>query len=118
PQGCPIWCVEYPVRHRHAPTLIGGTLRLISPAMPILRRRTWKSMRTFIVAAALAVSAFAFAAPASAAPVAKIDGIHTASPLTLAQYNRHRTRRAVRHNRHYRYTPGHRYRSAPHGWHR
>ena len=53
-------------------------------------------MKTFIIAAALAVSAFAFAAPASAAPVAKIDGIHTSSPLTLAQYNRHRTKRTVR----------------------
>ena len=75
-------------------------------------------MRTFIIAAALAVSAFAFAAPASADPVAKIDGIHTASPLTLAQYSRHRTRRVVRHSRRHHYTPGYRYRSAPHGWHR
>lgn len=74
-------------------------------------------MKTLIVAAALAVSAFAFAAPASAAPVAPLNGIHAASPLTLAQYNRHRTKRTVRRHTNHRYTPGHRYRSAPHGWH-
>ena len=67
-------------------------------------------MRAIYLAPALLLSALAIS-PASAAPAAHVnDG--ASSSIVLAQYT-HRDD-----HRRQRYTPGRRYKSAPHGWHR
>jgi hypothetical protein len=66
-------------------------------------------MRAIYLAPALLLSALAIS-PASAAPATHVNGASSSS-IVLAQYHRDDRRGP-------RYTPGRRYRSAPHGWHR
>jgi len=67
-------------------------------------------MKAILFSAGLIVSGFALAAPASAAPANALSAVSAPPSLTLVQYEPH-------HDRHH-YIPGHRYHSAPHGWHR
>lgn len=69
-------------------------------------------MKAIYVAAALLLCGFAFS-PASAAPISGPAGLHAKSPIILAQ-----SHRAYKHSDRHHYVPGHRYRKAPHGWHR
>lgn len=76
-------------------------------------------MKAIYLAAALLFSALAFT-PASAAPVAHVNGASSTSSSVLpVQYHRDRNRHRYERDRYRsRYRAGHRYRHAPRGWHR
>jgi len=69
------------------------------------------SMKALYLAAALAAASAFGLSSASAAPVSGGAVAQSTSPIILAQYHGHS-------RGHSRYVAGHRYRSAPHGWHR
>jgi hypothetical protein len=73
-------------------------------------------MRAIYIAPALLLSALAMS-PASAAPAAALNGATAVSPLVQVQYS-HKSKQNHARPSHARYQAGHRYRSAPHGWHR